>query len=124
MTREEYEQNIIEDGKEYIKEWLDYNSEADLDDIVDAMFVSRVTGNDDGSYYFNAYRAKQAVKDVVFDDWFKDMCQEFGIFESSNPLETLFDHPEALDVTVRCYLLNSSEVTEAFEDYYSELTDK
>ena len=118
MTYEDYINDIIVDGKQYIEEFLEYNKDADLDDIIDAMFVSRVTGNDNGSYYCNSYKAKQALKDVVFEDWFEDMFEEFGL--SSN----LFRDPEGLDVSVRCYLLGDPKVVEAFEDYYSELTSE
>ena len=121
MTYEDYINDIIVDGKQYIKEFLEYDKNADLDEIIDAMFVSNVTGNDNGSYYCNSYKAKQAVKDVIFEDWFKDMCDEFGVFERKDVIDFLYD-PESLDVSVRCYLLGSSEVIEAFENYYSELT--
>jgi len=121
MTYEDYINDIIVDGKQYIEEFLEYNKNADLDEIIDSMFVSSVTGNDNGSYYCNSYKAKQAVKDVIFEDWFKDMCDEFGVFERKDVIDFLYD-PESLDVSVRCYLLGSSEVIEAFENYYSELT--
>ena len=49
------------------------------------------------------------------------MCDEFGVFERKDVIDFLYD-PESLDVSVRCYLLGSSEVIEAFENYYSELT--
>lgn len=121
MTYEDYINDIIVDGKQYIEEFLEYNKNADLDEIIDSMFVSSVTGNDNGSYYCNSYKAKQAVKDVIFEDWFKDMCDEFGVFERKDVIDFLYN-PESLDVSVRCYLLGSSEVIEAFENYYSELT--
>lgn len=117
MTFNGYVSEIVEDGKEFIKETLDYNSEASFEDIMDDMFVSRVTGNDNGSYYCNSYQAEEAVKDVIFEDWFEDMCHDFGIFEREKPLELLFD-PEGLDVSVRCYLLGFQEVREPLEEFY------
>ena len=122
MTYEDYVNEIVADGKEYIKETLNYLPEQDFDRIYDYMFVSSVTGNDNGSYYCNAYKAEQAVKDVIYDNWFVDMCKEFGIFEHDNPIEMLFD-AEAMDVSVRCYLLGFSDVYDQLKDYYDELTE-
>lgn len=120
MTYEDYVNDIIVDGKEYIKETLDYNPDTDFDTILDDMFVSRVTGNDNGSYYCNSYKAEQAVKDVIFEDWFLDMCKDFDIFNREDPIEFIFN-PEAMDVSVRCYLLGFSDVIESLQEYYDEL---
>jgi len=75
--------------------------------------ADEVTGNASGSYTFNRYKAQEYVLanwDLMveaidcFDDW--DRAKEY--FRQSNF--------EALDVTIRCYLL-SSVLEEVLEEY-------
>lgn len=49
----------------------DYNDFSELMDEIEL----RVSGNDNGSYYFNPQKAQEAVKDIIFDDDFYDAAQ-------------------------------------------------
>ena len=46
----------------------------DFSDMMDEIEMD-VSGNDNGSYYCNSYRAEQAVKDIIFDDDFYEAAQ-------------------------------------------------
>lgn len=50
---------------------LDFNDFSELMDEIEL----RVSGNDNGSYYFNPQKAQEAVKDIIFDDDFYDAAQ-------------------------------------------------
>ena len=52
-----------------------YNDFSDLMDEIE-LYIS---GTDNGSYYFNAWKAQEAVKDIIFDDDF---------YEAANAHET------------------------------------
>lgn len=64
---------FIENG--YIDNFKNDDSDYhDFSELMDEIEL-RVTGNDNGSYYCNSYRAEEAVKDIVFDDDFCDAAQ-------------------------------------------------
>lgn len=46
----------------------------DFSELMDEIEL-RVSGNDNGSYYFNFQKAQEAVKDIIFDDDFYDAAQ-------------------------------------------------
>lgn len=50
---------------------LDFNDFSELMDEIEL----HVSGNDNGSYYFNPQKAQEAVKDIIFDDDFYDAAQ-------------------------------------------------
>lgn len=113
MYFEDYRCEVMEDSKRYIDEnyeWYD-----DFDELYDALFTAdSVTGNGSGSYYFNSWKAKEAVKDVVWDDEFLDAISEFGW-----SLENLFKQgPEAIDVVARCAALSYIPYNEMEEHFY------
>lgn len=111
MNYSDYRCEVYEDTIQYIKDCEYLNNFADPDpeyqwgerefyDIMDEAELS-VTGNDNGSYYCNSYKAKEALKDAVFDTDILSML-------SANCMEDTFwrymrdgDY-EAADVIVRC----------------------
>ena len=69
-------------------------------ELYDAMFIDdNVTGNASGSYFFNTWKAEEALCHNL--DLLKEACEEFG--SDCNILESA----ESCDVTIRCYLLGS-----------------
>lgn len=104
----DYRENIKSDILDYIQE--NYTDEeireelADRDEweqrLYDDLWVTdSVTGNASGSYYFNSYRAAEAVShqwDLLLDALMEFCCVD------CNPIEK---GPEWCDVTIRCYLL-------------------
>lgn len=102
---------VYEDTIQYIKdcEYLNNFAEPDpnlrwgkreFDDMMDEAELS-VTGNDNGSYYCNSYKAKEALKDAVFDT-------DILTLLSAHEMEDYFwrymrdgDY-ESADVIVRC----------------------
>lgn len=70
----------IETKKYFIKNgYIDNfkNDDWDFNDFSELMdeIELRVSGNDNGSYYFNFQKAQEAVKDIIFDDDFYDAAQ-------------------------------------------------
>ena len=57
-----------------------------------------VTGNGSGSYFFNTWKAEEALCHNL--DLLGEACEEFG-----STADLLKDGAEACDVTIRCYLL-------------------
>ena len=111
MNYNDYRREVYEDTIQYIKDCEYLNNFADPDpdyqwnerefyDMMDEAALS-VTGNDNGSYYCNSYKAKEALEDAVFD-------QDILSVLSANCMEDSFwrymqegDY-EAADVIVRC----------------------
>ena len=120
MTFEEYQRDVLDAACEYIREAFEdgtFDADTDFDDAYDEMFVSdAVTGNASGSYYFNAYKAQEAVKDVIFDEdvirEFDDLCMDIADFLKRGDVE-------GLDVCVRCIALGyvRQDVECEFDEY-------
>ena len=70
-----------------------------------------VTGNGSGSYFFNTWKAEEALCHNL--DLLGEACEEFG-----STADLLKDGAEACDVTIRCYLLPQaiSEVLDELEE--------
>lgn len=66
----------------------------------DLWIDDSVTGNGSGSYYFNAWRAEDAIAHNW--DLIADMIDEF------DAADILRQGPEAIDVSIRCYLLGQA----------------
>ena len=106
-----YYEAVTEDVMEYIKDEIDiedFSSRASLTDyLYDTLFVEdSVTGNASGSYWFNSYKAEEAICHNL--DLAKEAYAEFGSVPDLN-------NPEAVDVTIRCYLL-SQAIEEALDN--------
>lgn len=120
----DYRQAMREDIRDYIEENKDQYDFSDRDkveqDLYDDMFIDdSVTGNGSGSYTFNAQEAKENI-DL---DILADACDEFGGGE-----DILRKGWEAMDVTIRCYLLGevlSDVLNELYaDDYFGTFEDE
>ena len=118
MERYDYRAEICEDIKAYIAEAEIEITPENVDEwkevLVDTLWAhDSVTGNGSGSYTFNAWRAEE----YLCHNWelMREAMQEFEI--------TKLGGAKAMDVTIRCYLLNEciSEVLDKMlEEYDTE----
>lgn len=115
----DYLEAVKEDVKIYIDEEIDlkdYDSQEELEEYLNnELFVTdSVTGNASGSYTFNTWEAEENLAHNW--DLLAEACEEFGCTP-----DILKGGPEALDVTIRCYLLGQaiSEVL-SNNDYFEE----
>lgn len=111
MNYQEYKDQVYNDTIEYIKdaEYLtnfadpdpDYRwGEREFEDMMDEIWLV-VTGNDNGSYYCNSYKAKESLKDAVFDEDILSVLFAHCMIESFwRYLQEC--SPESADVIVRC----------------------
>lgn len=103
--------------KDDIRQYLEDNgielTEDNYDEVYDDMFVSdSVTGNGSGSYFFSRYKAEEALCHnwVYIEDMLND-----GFIEDLGRLLTEKGGAEAIDVSVRCYLLGDA-LTQVMEE--------
>ena len=109
-TFDKYKSEVLADAKDYIEENIDYMK--DWDDCWESMWASRVNGNGDGSYYYNAYKARKACAGMEFDQDFLDAYEwHFG---GDDLARTLREGPESFDVLIRIV---------ATEELYGELEE-
>ena len=82
----------------------------------DLWIDDAVTGNGSGSYFFNSYKAREAVLNGGMDH-FINACSDFGIEAEEVGKHFLKEDWEWIDVTIRCYLLGQvlSEVLDEIE---------
>lgn len=117
-----YLEAVAEDVREYINNEIDLTEwrgdrdglEEKLND--DLWTVDSVTGNASGSYYCNAWRAEEAIAHNW--DLLAEALTEFG----QDRTDVLKQGAEAMDVTIRCYLLGQA-IAEALDDLEEELEE-
>jgi hypothetical protein len=103
MERYDYRENVKNDIKNYIRDneirWNE-DSRKEVEERLndDLWTVDSVTGNGSGSYTFNTWEAEEYLCHNI--DLLQEARAEFG--DERDPLE---QGAEALDVTIRCYLL-------------------
>lgn len=116
MLWSEYQEEVKSDAMDAIKENLEYNDS--WDEMYDSLFMDdSVTGNASGSYYFNRYKAAEAVSGIIFDS---DVVDEFkALGYDGIPTE---EGAEAVDVIARCICLEL--VAGELEEYYDSLTEQ
>lgn len=111
MNYNDYRREVYEDTIQYIKdcEYLNNFTDPDPDchweerefyDMMDEAELS-VTGNDNGSYYCNSYKAKEALKDAIFDTDILTLLSAHGMEDYFWRYMREGDY-EAADVIVRC----------------------
>lgn len=114
----DYLENVKADVLDYIKENYEKEDYANLDydELYDEMWTAdSITGNGSGSYTFNTWKAEENICHNL--DLAAEAYENFGYdgvkFE---------DGAEAIDVTIRCYLLGQvlQEVLEDLENEVSE----
>lgn len=101
-----YLEQVTSDAKEAILEYMDewdFSSRDNLEQIAtDELWANDgVTGNASGSYYFNAWKAEEAI----CHNW--DLLGE-AIDEFGGDTDILQQGAETCDVTIRCYLLGQA----------------
>lgn len=115
-----YLEAVTEDVREYIKNEIDLsewkgNKEGLEEQLNDDLWIcDSVTGNASGSYYCNAYRAEEALTHNW--DLLAEALTEFG----QDGIDILKQGAEAMDVTIRCYLLGQA-IAEALEELAEDL---
>lgn len=102
-TNYNYREAMYDDIKEYISENItlsDYDDREDLEEYLnDTLWTEdSITGNASGSYWFNTYKAEEAI----CHNWdiLAEACNEFCC-----EADILNKGAEWADVTIRCYLL-------------------
>ena len=113
MERYNYRKAMKEDIYNYIREGIDLDDwrgkRCELEEALnDQLWITdSVTGNASGSYFFNAWKAEEAMQE------FCDEC---------NPIEK---GAEWCDVAIRCYILGEciAAVLDDLEDELEELDE-
>lgn len=112
MNYQEYLEEILESAKEWINDNIDCYAKDDFDSAWEDLELC-VTGNDNGSFYCNSAKAKEALSGVIFDERVVRACSDYGYGGIPTDMG-----PEACDVIVRCVLLQ--EVHAEIEEYWDE----
>ena len=117
LTTYNYLESIKEDVKNYINEEItisDYETKEELEDYLnDTLWTcDSVTGNASESYTFNRATAQEYVE--ANKELIQEMAQEFDCKDQVMAW-WYEDNYEAIDVSIRCYLL-SQAISEALED--------
>lgn len=117
MGKYNYREEMKKDVRGYIKYEIiisDYRDRDKLEEhLNNILWASDVTGNSNGSYTFSTYKAQEYIMhnlELVIDAY-----KEFG--HDSLPFSDL-ENPEAIDVTIRCYLLGEV-IAEVLDDMES-----
>lgn len=102
-----YMEQVTADAKEAILENMEYwsfDDREELESVANDMLwtYDSVTGNGSGSYYFNTWKAEEAL--CHNRDLLSEACEEFG----QDIGEAFRRGAEFCDVTIRCYLLSQA----------------
>lgn len=112
--------NYIDENKNEILEAVNYEDGEDIADYMDEIaeylndtlwVYDSVTGNASGSYWFNTWKAEEALCHNL--DELEEACDEFGC-----NMGDVLKHggAESADVTIRCYLLGRA-IAEVLDEY-------
>ena len=120
--RYNYLEAVTDDVREYIRDEIDLSQwKGDRDGLEeklndDLWTDDSVTGNASGSYWFSAWKAEEAISHNW--DLLAEALEEFG----QDGTDVLKQGAEAMDVTIRCYLLGQAiaEALEEIEDDFKE----
>lgn len=113
MKAYDYKEAVYNDSLNFIQENFDEIEYKEIGqnyvtDLYDNAFLSdSVTGNASGSYWFNAWKAEEAICHNMY--LYKEALEDFGTHDNDFCAETI-------DVTIRCYLLSEC-FSRAFEDF-------
>lgn len=130
-TMYNYEETMKNDILDYIAENIDRTEfindrdglEEQLND--DMWTADSVTGNASGSYFCNAYRAREAFQnDRNAEDYFAEACDCFDCDPAEVGRHFIRGDYEWIDCTIRCYLLGGmiQQVLDELEEagYFEE----
>lgn len=112
MNKQEYLDELLSAGQEYLDEAYEWDSSKEFDEVYPEMELV-ITGNDNGSYYCNRAKAEDAVKDAIWCEEIVELVRDLGF--DGLPTDK---GPEALDVLIRIALL--SEIYSDLEYYWDE----
>ena len=121
--RYNYLEAVINDVREYIRDNIDVSEwkgnrdglEEHLNNVL--WTEDSVTGNGSGSYYCNAWKAEEAICHNL--SLLAEALREFG----QDGIDALEQGAEAMDVTIRCYLLGRA-IAEALDELEEELVEE
>lgn len=122
MTNYNYLEAVTSDVLDYIKEEINLdewkgNREGLEEKLNDELWtVDSVTGNASGSYTFNTWEAEENLAHNW--DLLAEALDEFG----QDGTDVLRQGAEAMDVTIRCYLLEQA-IAEALDELEEELAE-
>lgn len=122
MTNYNYLEAVTSDVLDYIKEEINLdewkgNREGLEKKLNDELWtVDSVTGNASGSYTFNTWEAEENLAHNW--DLLAEALDEFG----QDGTDVLRQGAEAMDVTIRCYLLGQA-IAEALDELEEELAE-
>lgn len=122
MTNYNYLEAVTSDVLDYIKEEINLdewkgNREGLEEKLNDELWtVDSVTGNASGSYTFNTWEAEENLAHNW--DLLAEALDEFG----QDRTDVLRQGAEAMDVTIRCYLLGQA-IAEALDELEEELAE-
>lgn len=117
-----YLEAVTADVREYITNEIDLdewkgNRDGLEEKLNDELWTAdSVTGNASGSYYYNSYKAEEALAHNW--DLLAEALEEFG----QDGTDVLKQGAEAMDVTIRCYLLGQA-IAEALNELEEELAE-
>lgn len=121
MSSYNYFEAVRNDVLDYIREEINFRDYDDLEELEEDLnnilwYDDSVTGNGSGSYWFNTWRAEEALCHNW--DLLAEAIREFG----EDAVALLEKGAEAMDVTIRCYLLGQAiaEALEEIEDEFQE----
>jgi len=114
MKNYNYYEEVKEDVKNYINEEITFSDFDDLEELEqylnDTLWIEdSVTGNASGSYYCNAWEAEEAIAHNW--DLLAEALEAFG----QDGTDVLKNGAEAMDVTIRCYVLGYA-ISDALDD--------
>ena len=114
MKNYNYYEEVKEDVKNYINEEITFSDFDDLEELEqylnDTLWIEdSVTGNASGSYYCNAWEAEEAIARNW--DLLAEALEAFG----QDGTDVLKNGAEAMDVTIRCYVLGYA-ISDALDD--------
>lgn len=116
MTFRDYMEQVEKNALEAINEEAGWYST--WEDMYDALFIDdAVTGNGSGSYTFNAFKAAENARELVFDDDFIAEASAAGY-----GIALFAESPETVDVVARCLALGfvSSALKKAYDSARTE----
>ena len=122
MTNYNYLEAVTSDVLDYIKEEINLdewkgNRDGLEEKLNDELWtVDSVTGNASGSYTFNTWEAEENLAHNW--DLLAEALDEFG----QDRTDVLKQGAEAMDVTIRCYLLGQA-IAEALDELEEELAE-
>ena len=125
MNKYNYYEAVFDDVVEYLKEnqeriqelIQEEGEERAKSELYDELFiVDSVTGNASGSYFFNAWKAEEAITHNL--DLLSEATEEFG----DDLSKELARGAETCDVIIRCYIVGA-ELERAFEEVFGDYNE-